>query len=309
MNDSTHNSTAPDTASAHLPAGWRSAEGEDWGDPYAAARRRSRILWAVGVTLVAAAVIGFLVWSAAGRYARGVEALNDHAYSTAIIEFSMAKVLVFPYRDARSLEDQARRSLEAEMALFDREKARTDAVVTRLDQAATRLEAGDASGVLAALGAIRAGELRKALGRSDAARASADSLAADLEAAARAALENGEWGRAGRFAAALLVLRPSSEAALTVKARAKTGEDLSAKLGQARDAARRGQWREALRLALAVVAVRKGFPGAAALIADARAALKPKPKPAPTQAASTPTTPAPAPTPPAPAPPPPPAPP
>ena len=292
-------------APTHLPPGWRSAEEEDWGDPYAAARRRSRILWALAATLIVALVIGFLVWSAAGRYARGVEALNDQAYSTAIIEFSMAKVLVFPYRDARSLEEQARRALEAEMASFEQEKTRTDTVVSQLDAAATRLDAGSASGVLAALRAIPGGELRTALGRSDAARAAADSLAAGLEAAARAALKGARWERAGRFAAALLVLEPSSEAALSLSDRAKTGEDLRAKLGEARDAARRGQWRRALRLALAVAAVRKDFPGAASLIADARAALKPKPKPSPTPTAAT-TAPTSAPTPTATTPPPPP---
>src|SRR5674476_1418498 len=43
--DSTHGMTAHDATASHLPPGWRSAEEEDWGDPYAEARRRSRILW------------------------------------------------------------------------------------------------------------------------------------------------------------------------------------------------------------------------------------------------------------------------
>jgi len=105
-------------------------------------------------------------------------------------------------------------------------------------------------------------------------------LAEDLAAASRRALGNAAWVRAGRFAAALLVLEPSSELAVALGARARTGEDLSAKLGKAKHAARRGEWRAALRLALAVLAVQKGFPGAAAVVADARDALAPKPKPA-----------------------------
>src|SRR5450759_2345354 len=67
------------------------------------------------------------------------------------------------------------------------------------------------------------------------------------------ARRNAAWGRAGRFAAALLVLEPSSELAVALGARARTGEDLSAKLGKAKDAARRGKWRAALRIALAAV--------------------------------------------------------
>ena len=110
-------------------------------------------------------------------------------------------------------------------------------------------------------------------------------LAEDLAAASRRALRNAAWVQAGRLSAALLVLEPSSELAATLDARAQTGEDLSAKLGKAKDAARHGRWREALRMALAVLAAQKGFPGAAAVVADARHALAPKP--AKTQTAST----------------------
>ena len=85
----------------------------------------------------------------------------------------------------------------------------------------------------------------------------------------------------GVFAAALLVLEPSSELAVALGARARTGAELNAKLGEAKDAAQRGKWRAALRLALAVVAIQKDFPGAAAVVADARDALAPKPRPSP----------------------------
>ncbi len=79
------------------------------------------------------------------------------------------------------------------------------------------------------------------------------------------------------------MLEPSSELAVALKARARTGAELRTKLGEAKDAAQRGQWRAALRLALAVIAVQKDFPGAAAVVADARDALAPKPKPVATQ--------------------------
>ena len=82
------------------------------------------------------------------------------------------------------------------------------------------------------------------------------------------------------------MLEPGSEQASRSPIARSPARGCRTKLGEAQDAARRGQWREALRLALAVVAARKDFPGAAALVADARVALapKPKPKPAPTQA-------------------------
>ena len=91
-------------------------------------------------------------------------------------------------------------------------------------------------------------------------------------------MQEARWVRAGHFAAAYLVLDPSDEA-MPRSLRARTGEKLRTELADARAAARRGQWRTALRMALAVVAVRKDFPGAAALVADARVALTPKPKP------------------------------
>jgi len=255
-----------------------------------AARRRLRAVRVTLVVLALALVIGALLWIAAAHYARGVEALRIHSYSWAVSEFSLARVLVFPYRDARSLEAQARRALMAEDALREQGEARRTAVVVQLEMAGARLEASDANGVLTTLQAIDEDDLKATLDRSETARESTDALAEDLTAALRRALGNAAWGRAGRFAAALLVLKPSSELAVALGARARTGEDLSAKLGQAKDAARRGKWRAALRIALAVLAIQKDFPGAAALVADARDALAPKPKraaPQPAPAATT----------------------
>jgi len=273
-----------------LPDGWRSAELVDWKDPYLTASRRARAVRVAVVVIIVALVIGVLLWIAATHYARGVAALEDHAYSTAVSEFSVARVLVFPYRDARSLEEQARRALQAEDARYEQAEARRAAVVAQLEQAGLRLEAGDADGVRTTLQAIKGDELRAALNRSDAAQESAAALALDLAAAARRALANAAWGRAERFAAALFVLEPSSGLAAALGARARTGAELSAKLGEAKDAAQRGEWRAALRLALAVVAIQKDFPGATAVVADARDALAPKPKPAATQPEPAPTT-------------------
>ena len=238
------------------------------------------------VAFVLIAVVGVLVWVAAGHYSRGVEALRAQAYSRAMGEFAAARIVVLPYRDAQALEDQARRALQAEEAARLAEDERMAAVVAGLERATARLRAGDTDGVLAALGALAPSDLRAATAAGGAAVEVADGLTEDLTAAAQQALQRAEWGRAGRFAEALLVLDPGGAQASSLAERALTGEKLKARLGEAEAAARRGQWREALRLALAVVAVREDFPGAAALVADARVALapKPKPKPAPTQA-------------------------
>jgi hypothetical protein len=287
-----HNILAQDGAiePPDLPDGWRSAELVDWKDPYLAASRRARAVRVALVVLAVALVVGVLVWIAAAHYARGVEALSNHSYSTAVSEFSVARVLVFPYRDARSLEEQARRALAAEDARYEQAEARRAAVVARLEEAGARLEAKDVDGVLAKLQAINNDDLRATLDGSATARQLTDALAEDLAVASRRALGNAAWGRAGGFAAALLVLEPSSELGETFGARARIGEELSAKLGKAKDAARRGEWRAALRLALAVLAIKKDFPGAAAVVADARRALAPKPKPAVAQPAPAATT-------------------
>ena len=289
VDDSLHDAStriAPPLEAPGLPDGWRSAERDDWRDPDAGSRRRSLVLRVAAAVLIGAFVAGCLVWIAAGHYARGVEALNDHAYSAAAGELSAATVLGISYRDAASLEAQARRAADAEAAARAQEQERVSAVVAKLEDAVARLDAGDSFGVLAALKAIPPRDLRATLQSDAGARQSADAMADDLAVSAATALQDAKWGRAGRLAAALLLLDPSSKPAVALATRAQTGQDLSAQLEKAREAARRGQWRTALRLAQAVVAVHKGFPGAAALIADARVALAPKPKPAPTPAAT-----------------------
>ena len=274
------------------PSGsWEGAELEAWRDPRLAARRRSLFLKASFVVLILASLIGLSLWTAAAHYARGVRALEVHSYTWAVTEFAAARFLAFPYRDARSLEEQARQALAAEEALRNRTDARQAGVVTQLEKASSQLEADDADGVLATLLAIKAADLQAALRGGGAARRPADMLATDLTLASRGALSHRAWRRAGSYAAALLILEPSSERAARLGARAQKGQDLSAMLGRAKDAARHGRWRTALRLGLAVLAAEKGFPGAAAVVADARHALAPKPKPAKTQTAAA-TTPA-----------------
>ena len=64
--------------------------------------------------LVVVGVIGLVVLNAAMHYSRGVAALNDQSYAAAAAEFSAAKLLIFPYRDAEVLADRARRDLAAQ---------------------------------------------------------------------------------------------------------------------------------------------------------------------------------------------------
>ena len=265
-----------------LPEGWHDSERDAWVDP-ALRSRRWWLATRVGVVVVlVAGVLGILVWVAAGHYARGVDALRQQAYSRAIGELSEAKLLVFPYRDASALEEQARRGLEREAAARSAADASLTAVTRQLDRASRRLNASDAAGVLAAVQAITPADLRAALSDAGAAADTVAVLTADLAAASEEALQEAQWTKAGRYAAALLVLEPQNQEAGVLADRARTGEQLRAKLEKAKSAAKAGRWREALRLALAVTAVRKDFPGAAAVIADARRALAPKPKPKPT---------------------------
>ena len=270
-----------------LPDHWRSPGDVVWEDPDVAAHRRVRwrrvALAVLAVLLVLALLVGTQFDLAAIHYRGGTDALEAHSYSRAAREFAAARVLGFSYRDARSLEEQARHGAAAEGALREQAVALRAAVVAQLEKAGARLAAGDAHGVLSALRAIEQDDLRATLTTSETVQQSADALAVDLDAASRRALGNAQWSRAGRFAAAFLALEPSSKQAVALRSRARTGEDLSVKLGEATDAARHGKWRAALRIALAVLARQKGFPGAAAVVADARDALAPEPAPVATQ--------------------------
>src|ERR1035437_1349261 len=195
MDNSPHSASAQSASSEppDLPEGWRSAELADWRHPHVAARRRLRAVRVALVVLAVALVFGVLLWIAAAHYARGVDALKVHSYSMAVSEFSVARVLVFPYRNARSLEEQARRALMDEDARREQTKARRAAVVAQLENAGARLEAGDAYGVLTTLQAIDEDDLQATLVSSETVRKSADALAGDLAADSRRALRNAAW--------------------------------------------------------------------------------------------------------------------
>jgi hypothetical protein len=277
-----------------LPPGWRHTDDLEWVDLEGQERRRRRllILGLAGIAVVALLVVaGLFVVDANSHYSRGVAALESGEYARAQAELSQAAILGVSYRDASVLAEQARRELTAQAAGAEAAAALAEDVGAALAEAAGALKEQSAPQVLVALGSVRAADLQLVLREDESAAQAAASLAKDLTTEGRKALARLEWGRAGRYAAALLVLKPSSAAAAEITAEAEAGERLSAKIAEAKEAARAGEWRKALRLALAVQAARKDFPGAASLVADARKALKPKPTPQPAAAATV-TTPA-----------------
>jgi hypothetical protein len=281
--------TSPDLP--ELPPGWFYTEDVAWDDGYAAHRVRRIVIGVAVAIVVAATLAGLVIWNASGHYSRGVDALKYGSYAAAVSELSAAKLIVIPYRDSKALADQARTRLAAEIVVGQQEAAREAAVSSALEQAGTALDAGDASAVVAALAPLSVSDLKAALKDSDQVRTAARRLEDRLTVAARTALGRSEWAPAQRYAAAVLVLDPLAQTATALGAKAKTGEALTARLAKARDAARHGRWRTALRLALAVTAARESFPGAAALVAEARKALAPKPSPKATATATVTTTP------------------
>ncbi len=273
-----------------LPDGWHYTDDLVW-DEQQDSRGRRRLWLFVGIAVaVAACVVGILVFNAAGHYSRGVAALEAGSYGQAAAELSAARLLVFPYRDAQLRKEQAQRGLTVETADAARAEAMVERVSGALDEAAAALGARDSDAVLVALQAVRSKDLRAVLKNDTDVHRAAAALGEDLTTAAELALSNQKWGRAGQYAAALLWFDPSAPEAKALADKATTGQRLSARLAAARDAARLGHWREALRLALAVTTARRSFPGAAALVADARRELAPKPSPTVQAAATTPTT-------------------
>lgn len=260
-----------------LPDGWHYADVEAWSDPYRAGRRRKRVIIAAVVVAIVAGMTGLAVWDAAAHYTRGVYALRIHEYSLAADELSAANVFGISYRNARSLEGQVRRDEAADSARHRQAEAAQAAMVAQLDRVGAGLKAG-ANALLAALHEVDPTQLQAALVDDRTIRRSVAALAADIAAAARRALRSGTWSRAERFTTALLLLEPSSKLATSLAAQAKRGRELSVKLSSAESAARHHKWRQALRLARAVVGAQKDFPGAAALVAEARTALAPKPR-------------------------------
>ena len=155
---------SPPSATAHqlpeLPDGWHYTDDLVWDDPQDS-RGRRRLWLLVGIALaVAACVVGLVVFNAAGHYSRGVAALEDGSYGQAAAEFSAARLLVFPYRDAQLREEQAQRALTVQTADVVQAQARVDRVSGMLDEAASALGARDSAGVLAALQVVSAKDLR-----------------------------------------------------------------------------------------------------------------------------------------------------
>ena len=292
---SLHAETKPGTTSPNLPElppGWFYTDDVAWDDDRYSAHRVRRLIVGVAIAVViAAALAGLVMWNASAHYSRGVAALRDGSYAAAISEFSAATLVVVPYRDSKDLADQARTRLAAEIAVQQKKHAREEAVSATLERAGTALGAGKSNDVVAALESLPASDVKAAARGSEEVRAAAAALEERLTVAAKNALDRSEWGRAQRYAAAVLVLDPLAQSATALGAKARTGEALTAKLAKARDAAGHGRWRTALRLALAVTAARRDFPGAAGLVAQARKALTPKPSPAAVATATEATTP------------------
>ncbi len=273
-------SSVPSAARPELPQGWRySDEAEIQHDIATARRRRLGLGIAVPVVIVVVLLI-LLVLNAERHYSRGVAALEDGRYYDAVSELAAADLVVISYRDSALLAENARRQILVETGGQQQAQARLEAVTAALAAAAAALQSESGAELVTALRSVPAADLRAVLSEDDGARQSADALAKDLTTEGRKALTHLEWERAGRYAAALLLLEPSSVAAGEITGKVEAGQKLSASLADAKQAARDGEWRKALRLALAVQAARKDFPGAASLVADARKALKPKPKPA-----------------------------
>ena len=287
-------SDTPGSGRPPLPEGWVYTEDVEWSAPRTTTSgpTRKRVWLGVVVALVAVCGAGLLVANAQRHYTRGVAALHEGAYVRAQAELSAARLVVVPYRDSALLEEHAADEVRLEAEETYTADARVDAVGTALKGAAAALKDRDAARFVDALSSVASDDLQNVLRSDPAARKAEQTLAQGLTTIVRTALSARKWDRAETWTAALLALEPASAEAATLSLKVKKGRELSGRLADARDAARRGQWRKALRLALGVAAVRRGFPGASTLIAEARRKLAPKPArtTAPASAATQPAT-------------------
>jgi cell division protein FtsB len=255
-------------------------------DPYheEMRRRRRRRLLAAGMTvlLLAVAFVAWEVRSAAAHYERGKQALADEQYYAAIQELDAARIVVFSYRDAEALSAEAREALDAGIAEAVRSARLEDTVRRLVERADAFVAKGAAEDVERVLAEARERVPDGPLTTNVLTVSLIDALTTKIGSAAREAIRATRWSVAGSYARALLAIDPEDEEAARLAARADLGAKLERQLGDARAAARRGQWRQALRLAQEIVAEWPGFPGAAALVREARTALKPEPTPEPT---------------------------
>ncbi len=228
---------------------------------------------------------GWRVYAAEAHYKRGLEAADAGRFAAAIQEFNAASILGVTYRDAAERASAAAAALNADLRREYVLQTRLEKGVLRDVRAAyARLAKGDAAGTEQALASARARVPTGPLSEDPLVTLLLSSLSRRIGAAGRAALSAGRWGAASDWAAALLHIDAGDAAAARLAARARRGARLQERLDDARAAARRGQWRQALRLARSVLDEWPGFPGAAALAREARAALAPAPSPSPAPA-------------------------
>lgn len=247
-----------------------------------------------------ALALALSVWevqSAAAHYERGRQALAGEQYYAALQELSAARILVFSYRDADALAARAREALDDGIAQAVRGARLEDAVRRSVERAGALLTKGEAADVERALADARERVPYGPLSSDVFTLALLETLTKRLTNATRGAMADSRWGTAATYAAALLAIDPEGASARRLTQRAQRGGVLQRRLDDARAAARRGEWRRTLRVATNVLDAWPGFPGAASLVGEARAALAPRPTPSPTVSAATAT---PQPTPPAP---------
>lgn len=240
--------------------------------------KRRVALLALAIVTAVGAVIGLSALNAAAHYERGTAALAARQYQLAAAEFSSASVLGASYKDANLRAQDALRfaQLTASGAVVRQRERR---VLDALKRAGSLLEPPRPAALIVALRRLDGEELRDLTAQASAVTDAVERLAKRLAARARRALAKARWGQAEQFALALAVLDPADRDAQALRKRAGAGRVLAQRMSVARSAARRGDWRIALRTARQVLAAQKGYPGAAALVADARRALAPKPRP------------------------------
>jgi hypothetical protein len=257
-----------------------------WSEFERRARRRRLVVSACVACALLAAVLAAVLWNANAHYSRGRDALARGQYAAAVEEFAAARFFVLPYRDAAALGAKARRSVATATATATSERLRRATVTRLLMKADERLTQGKVAGVVAAIDDARRAVPNGPLPLAAGSAGLTTQLERHLHDVAERDLANGRWRLAVDLATAWLALRPADADATGLLAAARSGAVLQAKLAMARAAADAGRWRRARRLALAVLKAHKGFPGAAAVVAEARVALAPKPalKPAATTA-------------------------
>jgi hypothetical protein len=235
------------------------------------------------VVVLVGLLAAWSVRSAAGHYEHGLEALADERYSAAIQEFNAARIIVFPYRDAKALAAEAAAALNLSMRRESLLETRIEnAVRDYVTLADMSLQESDgAERAERALADARDLVPRGQLSADPFTLVLLQALSRRLDDLCRQALADGNWDMAGAYAGALLAITPRDAPGERLARRARLGERLQDRLGDARAAADRGEWRRALRLARAVLDEWPGFPGAASLVGDAKRALAPKPAPAP----------------------------